>query len=224
MTQQEPSSRPDLMGEVRLRVPLPFIVPLVAVVVIAAATFGFSRVLLTIPAEAATVVALATAANVLVASAFIALRPRLHRVSVLEIALIALYPVLIGVVLANTNIGEEAVPAEEAATQQEGSAPAPGDGGGLALTASGLQFDTSELSLPAGEEVTITLNNEDTAPHNLAIYRNEQDASAQANALFDGPDVAPGESADYTFKAPPKGDYPFQCDIHPAMAGTATAG
>src|SRR3712207_9583297 len=71
------------------------VVPLAAVAVIAILAFGFSRVLLTVPPEAATVVAIATAANILIGGAFVALRPRLHRVGVLEIALIALYPVLI---------------------------------------------------------------------------------------------------------------------------------
>src|SRR3712207_8966236 len=55
------------------------VVPLAAVAVIAILAFGFSRVLLTVPPEAATVVAIATAANILIGGAFVALRPRLHR-------------------------------------------------------------------------------------------------------------------------------------------------
>jgi plastocyanin len=221
MMQQEPPSRPDMMGEVRVRVPLPLVIPLVAIVVIAAVTFAFSRVLLTIPAEAATVVALVTAVNVLIAGSVIALRPRLHRVGVLEVALIALYPILIGVVIANTSIGEEAAPAAEGQATEESSA-APAGGGAVALTASNVQFDTSEITLTAGTEVTVTLDNEDTVEHNFSLYRSEDDAAAQSNAIFAGPNAAAGESVDYTFKAPPPGDYPFQCDLHPSMAGTAT--
>jgi plastocyanin len=220
-TQGEPPSRPDLMGEMRLRLPLPVVVPLAAVAVIAILAFGFSRVLLTVPPEAATVVAIATAANILIGGAFVALRPRLHRVGVLEIALIALYPVLIGVVIANTSIGEEAEPAEAgAAAPSEAAAPASGDA--VALVAEAIQFDADSISLPAREDAVVTLDNQDTAPHNFSLYPDEQAGASQSDALFEGEIVDPGQSVDYEFKAPAPGEYYFQCDVHPAMNGSAS--
>jgi plastocyanin len=217
-TQGEPPSRPDLMGEVRVRVPLPVVIPVVAIVLIGALAFGFSRVLLTVPAEAATVLAIATAANILIACAFVALRPRLHRVGVLEIALIALYPVVIGVVIANTSIGEEAEPAEAAAPP----AAAPASGDALTLVAESIQFDTDSISLPARKDVVVTLDNQDTAPHNFALYPDEEAGASQADALFQGENVDPAQSVDYEFTTPARGEYYFQCDVHPAMNGSAT--
>jgi|SRR5919108_2807966 plastocyanin len=216
---QDPSSRPDLVGELRLRVPLPVVVPVVAIAVILVCTLGFSRVLLGVTPEGATAIALVTAANILVACAFVALRPRMHRVGVLEVVLIALYPVLIGVVLAYTGFGqttEAAEPVVEPVQQEQGTA-APG--GALTLTAQALAFDADELQLSAGEEASVTLDNQDTAPHNFSIYRNEQDASAQKAALFRGDNVDPGSSTTYEFEPPKPGRYFFHCDIHPTMNG-----
>jgi plastocyanin len=205
------------MGEVRIRVPLPVIVPIVAVVVIAALAVGFARVLLSVPAEAATVLALATAANILIAGAFIAMRPRMHRVGVMEVALIALYPVVIGIVIANVGIGEEAATAEPVAEQPAGG------GADVALVAQSVQFDTESITLPARADVTVSLDNRDSVAHNLSIYANEADGQAQTDPIFDGADVAGGASTVYDFTAPPKGEYYFQCDLHPAMNGTVTA-
>lgn len=217
------SSRPDLIGEMRLRLPLPIVIPLVAVVAIAAIAFGFSRVLLTIPHEAATVVAIVTSANILIACAFIALRPRLHRVGLLEVVLIALYPIVIAVVIANTGIGTEtaADAAEEASGAQAETGATPG--GGSTLTAEGLAFDTEEVTLSAGKEATVTLDNQDTAPHNFAIYASEEDGASQSDPLFQGKNVDGGSSVDYRFDSPKPGDYYFQCDLHPTMNGTVTA-
>ena len=68
---------------------------------------------LELPAEAATAFALVTAANILVVCTFLAVR-RADRASVLETILVALYPVLIGVALAETGFfsQEEDVAAE----------------------------------------------------------------------------------------------------------------
>jgi plastocyanin len=217
MDRPEPQSRPDLMSEVRLRLPLPLVIPLVAVVVIAVVAVAFSRILLAVPPEAATILALATSANILVACAFVALRPRMHRVGIMEVALIALYPVLIGVVIANVGLGEETTAAEGHAAPQEEQA---ASGADATIVAESIQFDTDALSLPAEQDVVVTLDNQDAAPHNLSVYESEADGQAQTNPVFDGEDVAAGSSADYEFTTPAAGEYYFQCDIHPAMNGT----
>ena len=221
MTPDDGSPRPDLVGEVRLRVPLPLVVPLVAILVIFLGTVGFSRILLGISHEAATTIAIATAANILIACAFVAMRPRMHRVGVLEVALIAIYPILIGVVLVNTGIGSEteAAAGEHQSQPQQQEQPTTASGSDIAIIAESLAFDAQEIEMPAREQVTVTLANEDTAPHDFAIYNNEDDASAQQDALFAGEQVAAGAETSYEFRSPPKGEYYFQCNIHPTMNG-----
>lgn len=216
---QDIPSRPDLTGEFRVRFPLPVVVPIVAVAVIAVVTLGYSRVLLSIPEDAATAVALMTAANILIACAFVALRRSMHRVGVLEVALVAAYPIVVAVVIANTGIiGESTAEGEGAAAHQE---TASGGGADVTLVAQSVAFDTDSISLPAAQDVTVTLDNQDTVPHNFALYETEEDADAQANALFQGDNVDGGASLDYEFTSPEKGDYVFQCDVHPAMRGSA---
>lgn len=228
---QDTSSRPDLTGEFRVRFPLPVVLPLVAVVIIAVLAVGFSQVLLNIPKEAATLVALVTAANILIASAFVALRRRMHRVGVLEVALIALYPILVAGVIAYTGIGTEAeggaeaeVAQEETTGEEAGGGGNGGTGGGdLTLVAADISFDTDSITMPAETDVTLTLDNQDSVPHNVSIYETEGAADAQDNALFQGENVDGGASLDYQFTSPPPGEYVFQCDLHPTMRGTATA-
>jgi plastocyanin len=222
LTPEDGSARPDLVGEVRLRVPLPVVVPLAAVLVIFLGTVGFSRILLGISHEAATTIAIATAANILVACAFVALRPSMHRVGVLEVALIALYPILIGVVLVNTGVGSEteAAAGEEGAQAVEEQAPqGTTSGSDIAMSAESLAFSTDQIEIPAREQVTVTLDNQDTVPHDLALYPDEEAGAAQQDALFTGEEVPAGSETTYEFRSPPQGDYYFQCNIHPTMNG-----
>ena len=99
-----------------------------------------------------------------------------------------------------------------------GNAENGGGGGASTVVASGNQFDTDTLELTAGEETTLTLENEDQVPHNLSIY---QDDSLSEN-LFEGELVDGGSSADYTIPALDKGEFFFRCDVHPPMNGTVT--
>lgn len=124
-----------------------------------------------------------------------------------------LIPLLaIGVVLAQDSGGGGGAEAEAAA---EGEA---GGGGEMTISAANVQFDTQELTFPADQETTLTLNNEDSVEHNLSIYETE-DAEQD---LFIGPNVAPGASVDYDVPAMPAGEYFFRCDLHPtSMIGTA---
>jgi plastocyanin len=202
-------------GEVRFKVPLPILIPLGAIALIALVSIGFSRVLLSIPPEAATAVAVATAANVLIACAVVALRPRMSQTSLVEMGVVVLYPVVIGIVIAQLGLGEAEGTAEQ---QPPASAPAAGN----SIAASNSEFNTDTLVLEGGGTTTIEFTNEDTFDHNVALYENEADGLAQENPVFQG-DLISGTSTTYEFDSPPPGDYYFQCDVHAqSMNGTAT--
>lgn len=97
--------------------------------------------------------------------------------------------------------------------------PTGGEGRAITVVAEGVAFDTATLELQADKDVTIDFDNLDTTVHNIAIYEDE----SASKAIFDGPDIqGPGKTT-YEFKAPPAGEYYFQCDIHPNMNGTAVS-
>ncbi|MBA3552084.1 MAG: cupredoxin domain-containing protein [Actinobacteria bacterium] len=100
----------------------------------------------------------------------------------------------------------------------EGEGGQPGEGGaGATLAANGIAFDVSELTVPGGGDVTITFDNMEAVPHNVAVYT-DQSAS---EAIFTGEVITGPTSVDYTFAAPDPGEYFFRCDIHPTeMQGT----
>ncbi len=218
--EEETSSRPDMVGEVRFKVPLVLAIPFAAMALIALVVIGFSRVLLELPAEAATAVALVTAANILIACTFLAVR-RVERVSVLEVILIALYPILIGVVLAQTGFfSEEGHSATAQAEEPTGGQTGTSGSSATSITAQGLAFDTDTIEVTTGESTDYTLVNEDTTVHNLAIYEGDE---ASGEALFTSPDVDAGAEESFAIDPLKPGDYYFQCDYHPQMAGTVTS-
>ncbi|MGI8774929.1 MAG: cupredoxin domain-containing protein [Actinomycetota bacterium] len=215
---QHPTSEEPLVGEVRFRVPLPFAIPAIALIVIAVLAISFSRVLLAVPHEAATILAVVMAANLLGACAYAALKPRLSMTTWLELLAIVAYPILIGVVIAATGIGDTHSVA--AAGGNEEPAPA---GDGLTVTAAAMSFDTDQISVPAEEETSIHFVNADNQQHNISVYENPDDGLVLENAIFEGEIIDGDQETDYDFKAPPAGDYYFQCDVHPNMNGDFTA-
>jgi len=220
MSEQQSPQEP-LVGEVRFRVPLPIVIPVVALAVIGVFVVGFAWVLLSIPAEAATVIAIAMAANVLGVCAFLALRPRVSTTTIFELVAILIYPILIGIVIANTGIGEE-----EHAAAGEGAAATEGEaaGGGTAVVAENTAFDVAELEIKAGADNTVTLDNRDSGvDHNMSIYPDADTALTFEGAIFEGDIITGPATIDYNFQGPEKGEYYFQCDVHPNMNGTVTA-
>jgi plastocyanin len=219
MSTPDDSLRPDLTTEVRFKVPLPIVIPLGALAVIAVVAIGFSQVLLAVPKEAATMLAIVGATNVLGAFAYAALRPRMQPVTMAELAIIVLYPVIIGVAIAQFDAfgsGHHASAAEhEGAAAGEGAAPA---GPTTAIVAEGSKFDIDAMLFEAKQPVTLDLENLDPVQHNVAIY---EDESAAAE-IFKGEIIDGGDSITYEFDAPPKGEYFFRCDVHPDMNGTVT--
>jgi plastocyanin len=210
-------TRPDLSGEVRFRVPLVFAIPLVALVVIGGLAFGFSQVLLNLESkEGATTIAIVMAANVLAACAFLAVRQRVHRSSVIEVVLIALWPVVVGIALATTGLL-----AEEEAHPEPGGEPKPPVASDSELVAEGTAWTTDTLTLPASGG-PIPIENKDATVHNMSIYPDEAAAQAKQDPLFTGEDVAGGESTTYEVDGQKPGTYTFICDYHTNMIGEIT--
>jgi plastocyanin len=214
-------SRPDLVGEVRFRFPLPIVIPLAAVAIIGGAAFGFSKVLLAIPKDAAVAIALMMAVNVMGACAFLALKKNITPVLIAELIVVALYPVIIGVAIAEFGLGTaEETHGAAAAAEAEGGGeqPAAADGS-LSISAAQVAFDTDTLELTAGEDTKLHFSNEDSVQHNVSIYPDE----SGGDPLFEGQIIEGGAEVDYEIPALDAGEYYFQCDVHPGMNGTVTA-
>jgi plastocyanin len=87
------------------------------------------------------------------------------------------------------------------------------------LTARNLAFDKRSITVPAGQQITVALKNEDGGVlHNFSLYT---DRSAREK-IFVGELIAGPATKEYVFTAPTKaGTYYFRCDAHPeTMTGT----
>ena len=81
-------------------------------------------------------------------------------------------------------------------------------------------FSTDTLSAPADEPFQIAFDNQEGAPHNVAIYR---DSSAAEKLFGEDPFSGPAVVV-YDVPALAAGTYFFRCDVHPDMSGELTAG
>jgi plastocyanin len=68
---------------------------------------------------------------------------------------------------------------------------------------------------PAGEAFTITLVNNDSAPHNVSVYVEEGGDSIVQGDVING-----DETVTVEVPALDAGEYYFMCDLHPEMNGT----
>ena len=92
----------------------------------------------------------------------------------------------------------------------------PPAGDAIVIVAKDLKFQTTDVTVPAGEPVAIVLDNQEGAPHNIAIK------DAAGAEVFKGEIVS---SARVTNNVPAlaAGTYTFLCEVHPDMKGTITA-
>jgi plastocyanin len=98
------------------------------------------------------------------------------------------------------------------------AAPPPG---GATVTAQGLAFTPTEISLPAGKASTITFDNQDSGvPHNIDIYTDD----TYTTSLWKGDLVTGVATQEYKVPALDPGTYAFRCDVHTTMTGTVTVG
>lgn len=214
---QEPRD-PNVVHEVRLKLPLPLVIPVGALLLIAVITIGLSRILLNIPEDAAVIIALAVAIDVLGAAAYLAARPRMARGTMAELLMVALFPVIIGIVLTQINFSSTSAEA----TGPGGGGPAGGPAGPptntATLVAKGVKFEQTSLAVLGKKGFTIHFDNEDPTSHNVGIY--DQKGGKE---LFKGSIVAGPNTTDYHVNPLKPGTYYYQCDIHPtSMSGSLT--
>lgn len=89
----------------------------------------------------------------------------------------------------------------------------------VTISAKDLAFDQTEVTVPADEAFTIVLDNQESAPHNVAVYTDESASTKiSIGEIFSGP-----AQESQTVPALAAGNYFFRCDVHPDMKGTITA-
>ena len=194
---------------------LPILIPLGALVVIGLVLFAFSRILLAISHNAATVVALVVAAGIVATAAFVASRQKVTGGSLLSmVGVTAGIAMMMGGV-ALVAVGPEKEAGGEGTAQTVALAAPPG------AAADG--FDTDSLSVKADEPIALEFDNQDpNVPHNVVIFDGPDE---KAPELFKGELVTGPEKVTYQVDALPAGTYFFHCEVHPAtMQGVIDAG
>lgn len=89
-----------------------------------------------------------------------------------------------------------------------------GGGGAVTVTAKDIAFNPTTVSVPAGVQVTITFDNQDSVLHSLTFDDNSQSVEASA-----------GQSQTLVFTAPAAGTtITFHCKYHASMHGKITVG
>lgn len=89
-------------------------------------------------------------------------------------------------------------------------------GDALSITAKDLQFAQTQVSVKAGAAFSVDFDNQDGAPHNIAI------SDASGATVFKG-DIVSATKVTYAVPALAAGTYSFKCEVHPNMTGTITA-
>jgi plastocyanin len=193
----------------RDRVFLPIAMPIGILIVLAFALYGFSRILLSLPANAATAIALVVAIAILIVCGIAA-----NRSVVRSAVLASILGAVVGVAML---AGGVALIATAGTGEEGGDHGGPPPGGGVTVVAQDLAFDTTEIHLVAGHETALTFDNRDPGQqHNIAIFPSEDELS---DVLFRGDIITGPDTITYTIPALEPGTYYFHCDVHPQMSG-----
>lgn len=85
------------------------------------------------------------------------------------------------------------------------------------LTAKDIEFQPTELDVPVGEPVTLTLENRDEdIRHNIHLKLADSEPKTEIEA------GVVTQTLEFTVEEP--GSYEYVCDVHPNMVGTLVAG
>jgi plastocyanin len=88
-------------------------------------------------------------------------------------------------------------------------------GDAVTVVAKDLKFATPAITAKAGSAFTIAFDNQDGAPHNIAV------SDASGAKVFKG-DIVAAKQVAYQVPALAAGTYSFICEVHPDMKGTLT--
>jgi len=188
---------------------MPLGIPVFGLFAIGSLMFLMSRILLAVPEQASTFIALGVAASILAIASFVALRPSISPRVVMTGLIIG------GVLMTGGGLVAAAVGQRQVEKHESGPAP-------VKIAAHSVKFDRPEFDLVANQPAQIDFHNGDPVPHNVAIYA---DANYSGIALFQGAPVIGPTSTVYRFTAPAAGTYYFRCDIHPStMTGKVVVG
>jgi plastocyanin len=91
----------------------------------------------------------------------------------------------------------------------------PVDANGPTIVAKDMKFSPSTVEIAAGKNVTVHFDNQDNAPHNVAIYK---DAGSSEKVSVG--EIVTAAEADQVVPALVAGTYFFRCDVHPDMKGS----
>jgi plastocyanin len=103
-----------------------------------------------------------------------------------------------------------------AAAQPTASGPV--DPNGPTIVAKDMKFSGGPVEVKAGANITIHFDNQDAAPHNVAIFTD----SSASSPISIGEVVSSGKK-DQVVPALKPGSYFFRCDVHHDMTGTIVA-
>ncbi len=95
----------------------------------------------------------------------------------------------------------------------------PPSGDAVTVAAKDLKFSVTELTVPADEAFDLVFDNQESAPHNVAIYID----SSASTKIFVGEIFSGPAQKTQTVPALAAGTYFFRCDVHPDMQGSVVA-
>jgi plastocyanin/heme-degrading monooxygenase HmoA len=227
-------------SEAQARMTLPLLIPVGVLSFILLVVYGLSRVYLEIRGDGATALAAGIAIGILIVAFYLASNRNVPGWQIAGIFVVTAAVLAGGAIWALTeedegraeNVAEE--PGGETPDAGEPGGESPGDGGPggaanvvlmddnfFAIEEGGEENPT--LSVPAGEETTLTLENVGVAPHNMRVAGADGDYNTDDDAESDPALITGGQSGEITFTLD-AGDYDYQCDFHPdAMKGTVRA-
>jgi plastocyanin/heme-degrading monooxygenase HmoA len=210
------------------RLALALFVPLGVLAFALVVIYGLSRIYLALPTTGASIMATIVALGILGLSAYFASNPRIPRWQWMAVAVVGFGSLAIGGTVA-------AVYDEEHKEEAHVEPTPPPDGGGTPV-APGVpviemqdnSFDQTSLTITAGQEVVIPVNNNGTAIHNVNVavsgsFASEEPCNEGEPGCSDPDSIRGGQSGTVTLNLA-AGTYDFRCDFHiDEMSGTITA-
>ena len=216
----------------RERVVLPIAIPLGVLAFALLSIYGLSRIYLEIRGDGAVALAAGLAIGVLLVAFYFANNPRAPGWQIAMVIGVLVIALAGGTTWALVEEDEEH--AEENGGENGNGEPGPGDGDGeptIVLDDFMFVFDGEEnpdIPLPAGQEMTFTLDNLGATVHNVHVNGTDDTYDEQvcvtggdATACSDPSQIRGGEMGELVVQIDEPGTYNFRCDFHPTqMTGT----